>query len=591
MLETALLRRVCLSPLAQSTIALLAADPSLGLRLTARPGPLREAFLSALGAQMPWNGARPMPAGARRRASPLLAGQAGEAAQAPRPASIVAGAERMSSTDATGLIEQFGDGHPVIALDEGITSEEAPPAALTDRLGLWLDLGHPAEASEPGGASLFAANASISPSSVDVPEAAIAALCETAAAFGIASLRAPLFALRVARLSAALAGRPAVADDDILLAARLVLGPRAVQAPGMSEPEPDDREDESSDRQGDQADVPDHAQTDRPDDLSQERKMPRDERSRSQEDDPQADPASDEGDGMAVEISDTAISADLLKRLAETASASRMKEAGASRAGAKASSGSGRGRPVGSRAGRADRGPLDMAGTLTAALPWQRLRRQRFERLAGRKLILLPDDIRIRRMRAKRETATIFAVDASGSAALARLAEAKGAVERILAECYRRRDRVALLAFRGTDAELLLPETRSLTRARRALADLRAGGGTPLAAGIALARRLAEQCERQGRTPLVVFLTDGRANIGKGGLAGRAEARQEASQEAKSCRAARLASLVIDLSARPCPAARDLAEDLGGRYLALPQADAAGLADAIAHDASKATIR
>ena len=123
------------------------------------------------------------------------------------------------------------------------------------------------------------------------------------------------------------------------------------------------------------------------------------------------------------------------------------------------------------------------------------------------------------------------------------------------------------------------------------VADLRAGGGTPLAAGIALARRLAEQCERQGRTPLVVFLTDGRANIGKGGLAGRAEARQEASQEAKSCRAARLASLVIDLSARPSPAARDLAEDLGGRYLALPQADAAGLAYAIAHDASKATIR
>ena len=165
MLETALRKRVCLSPLAQSTIALLKADPSLGLRLTARPGPSREAFLSALGTELPWKGARPMPAGTRRPASPLLAGQAGGAGQAPRSASIVAGAERMSPTDAAGLIEQLGDGHPVIALDEGITSEEAPPAALTDRLGLWLDLGRPAEAGESGGAALLAANGSISPSS------------------------------------------------------------------------------------------------------------------------------------------------------------------------------------------------------------------------------------------------------------------------------------------------------------------------------------------------------------------------------------------------------------------------------------------
>ncbi|MCK5931900.1 MAG: VWA domain-containing protein [Fulvimarina manganoxydans] len=588
MLETALRQRIRLSPLADAAIALLAADPSLGLRLTARPGPMREAFLSALGAQKSWSGARPMPSGVGRATSPLLAGQAGDVTQASRPASIVAGAERMSPSDAAGLIERLGDRHPVVALDEGLTSEESPPAALTDRLGLWLNLGRPAEDREFDGETPSEAQTPISPASVDVSEAAIAALCETAAAFGIASLRAPLFALRVARLSAALAGRSAVADEDILLAARLVLAPRAIQVPSTGETAADEPEDEAdADQQADRTDPP---QTNGSDDPAGQTEPSQNDNDRSG-DSSEASGTPDAEDGMTVEIGDAAISADLLKRLAETASASRMRGAGASRAGARASSGAGRGRPVGSRAGRADQGPLDMAGTLTAALPWQRLRRQRFERLAGRKLILLPDDIRIRRMRVKRETATIFAVDASGSAALARLAEAKGAVERILAECYRRRDRVALLAFRGTDAELLLPETRSLTRARRALADLRAGGGTPLAAGIALARRLAEQCERQGRTPLLVFLTDGRANIGKGGLAGRAEARSDASAEARSCRGAGLASLVIDLSARPGQAARDLASDLGGRYLALPQADAAGLADAIAHDASKAATR
>jgi hypothetical protein len=93
-------------------------------------------------------------------------------------------------------------------------------------------------------------------------------------------------------------------------------------------------------------------------------------------------------------------------------------------------------------------------------------------------LELRPDDIRLKQAQERSDRVLIFTVDASGSAALARLAEAKGAVELLLAQAYARRDHVALIAFRGDRAEVLLPPTRSLARARRRLADLPGGGGT-----------------------------------------------------------------------------------------------------------------
>ena len=155
-----------------------------------------------------------------------------------------------------------------------------------------------------------------------------------------------------------------------------------------------------------------------------------------------------------------------------------------------------------------------------------------------------------------------------------RLAEAKGAIERLLADCYVRRDRVALIAFRGRTAELLLPPTAALTRARRSLAGLPGGGGTPLAAGLDAAAALALSLRGRGETPLLVLLTDGRANITRDGHADRARALEQAGSAAARLRAAGVASLLVDISPRTEAKAEALAACMGACYLKLPGGEA-----------------
>jgi magnesium chelatase subunit D len=191
------------------------------------------------------------------------------------------------------------------------------------------------------------------------------------------------------------------------------------------------------------------------------------------------------------------------------------------------------------------------------------------------------DDFRITRFKQNTHTTTIFVVDASGSAALNRLAEAKGAVELLLADCYVRRDQVALLAFRGRSAELLLPPTRSLVRAKRSLANLPGGGGTPLAAGIDAAVALADAIRRRGDIPVIVLLTDGRANVARDGNGGRSQAAQDALAAARLLDAGGFSALLVDTSPRPQAQAQELAHAMGARYLPLPYADAAVLSRAV----------
>jgi magnesium chelatase subunit D len=138
-----------------------------------------------------------------------------------------------------------------------------------------------------------------------------------------------------------------------------------------------------------------------------------------------------------------------------------------------------------------------------------------------------------------------------------------------------------VLAFRGRGSDLVLPPTRSLVRAKRALAGLPGGGGTPLAAALDAATEIAIAIRRQGGTPNIVLLTDGRANVARDGTGGRDLAIAQAVDAAKTIRSLGMRAIVVDTAVRPSPPARALGEAMGALYLPLPQADARALDRAI----------
>ncbi|MDR2726218.1 MAG: VWA domain-containing protein, partial [Candidatus Adiutrix sp.] len=176
--------------------------------------------------------------------------------------------------------------------------------------------------------------------------------------------------------------------------------------------------------------------------------------------------------------------------------------------------GAARGRSARTSARRLGR-PLSLSATLRAAAPWQAARRARAEG-EPRLLTLTPADFREKVYRQKTGRLVVFVVDSSGSiGTLYRMEEAKAAALALLAEAYQKRDRVALIAFYGLKAELLLPPTNSPDLAARLLAELPSGGKTPMAAALALAGRLlrVEQAKDPALTPHVILMTDGRPNI------------------------------------------------------------------------------
>ncbi|MHA7663553.1 magnesium chelatase subunit D family protein [Mycolicibacterium sp. HS_4_1] len=135
---------------------------------------------------------------------------------------------------------------------------------------------------------------------------------------------------------------------------------------------------------------------------------------------------------------------------------------------------------------------------------------------AGR-LQLAPTDVRHAIREGREGNLVIFVVDASGSmAARDRMSAVSGATLSLLRDAYQRRDKVAVITFRGAEATLLLPPTSSVHIAGRRLARFDTGGKTPLAQGLLAARDvvLREKVRDRARRPLLVVLTDGRATGG-----------------------------------------------------------------------------
>jgi magnesium chelatase subunit D len=294
-----------------------------------------------------------------------------------------------------------------------------------------------------------------------------------------------------------------------------------------------------------------------------------------------------------IEAARAALSATLLRELAAQLGSNSAAKGSQGRYGRERMSQQ-RGRPLAPRRGDARHGGrVHVLATVRAAAPWQPVRRELRARRAvvgsvlSPKLLVERDDWHVARRAFRSETLTIFAVDASGSAALHRLAEAKGAVELLLAECYIRRDQVALVSFRGKIADVLLPPTRSLVRAKRSLTALPGGGGTPLASGIDQAVAIAEAARRRGMTTTMVFLTDGRANVARDGTPGRPQAALDALDAAKRLRAGGYTTLMIDTSPQPQDSAKLLAEAMRGRYLGLPYAAAPVISAAVLAERAK----
>ena len=498
---------------------------------------------------------------------------------------------------------QFG----VVALDESMADDPPMSPALQERLGLWFDLQDIA----PSDVSDVSLNTRKDDNALDVmgiqiaPDALarmkqslphiqwtdeqVLAVCSTAQGLGIDSLRVPTLALRVACCHAALHARSHIADDDLAFAARRVLAPRATQLPAPAENASDTEPQNSSDPapEEDQASTEEQSSipTDSPDTPdSPESAMNEDDTSstdtsvedtNTQDEAPSDLPSSEKLQEMMIAAALASLPPDVLEGLLTKPGRNLGNTSGRS---GQFRSGTQRGRPLPPRTGRpGGHARLHILSTLRAAAPKQRLRGNTQQ---GR-VAIRSEDFHVHRYQQHSSSCLILALDASGSAALQRLAEAKGAVELLLQQSYARRDSVCIVSFKGAKAQLLLPMTRSLVRAKRAMMGLPGGGGTPLALALKMACEQATQLQRQGVTPILVVLSDGRANVNLQGLGGRAQAQADAQQWAAQWRQTGHRCLWIDTSLQPDTQVQNMAQTMGGSYLPMPQVQAQRMASAM----------
>jgi magnesium chelatase subunit D len=385
--------------------------------------------------------------------------------------------------------------------------------------------------------------------------------------FDVDGMRADITMYRAAIALAAYEGRTQVMEDDVRRVARLVLPHRRRRQP-FDQPAVDEQQLEDS--------LERHRPPQTDNQTSPSPSTPPADSQAQPGSGPQEESREQHATGRAPEDKQASIGQPFTVRPLETTSRQAVQQ----RSLGKRSHtlGGPTGHYVTSRLPRGRAHDIALDATLRAAAPKLRQRQPR----GNGWLALHPTDLREKVREARSGTLVLFAVDASGSmGARDRMVATKGAIMSLLLDAYQKRDQVGMVSFRGHAATVVLPPTGSVERAQQCLADLRTGGRTPLAAGLIAAQDMLvryRQRERQTQ-PLLVVLTDGRANAG----IGTGDPVMEALQQAERLRASGVPSLVVDTEqgAMQLGLARRLADVSGGTYLRLEELAASTLARAV----------
>lgn len=414
---------------------------------------------------------------------------------------------------------------------------------------------------------------------IEFPMEALDAIMTAAQSLGIDSLRVGLFVARASRVLAALRGSDLLEQADIQTATRLIFAHRITRLPESKDPSPEEDSSEKNEQEESQAPPQDESQPPLPEDTSSNADE------MQNQDDTQNEPAplrQEDLEEMIIEASKANLSQNLLDSFDQHNKIVKTHNHSQGKVG-QLQKGLLSGQALPSRKGRPSyKHKIDILKTIQAASPWQKIRRLEapIELTSSQRIIVKADDIHLKQFVQRTTTVTVFVVDASGSSAMERLSEAKGAVELLLAQCYIRRDQVALMTFRGKQVELILPPTRSLVRAKRLLAGMPGGGGTPLASAIRDSVQFGKKLKSKGQTPLIILLTDGRANVSIDGIGGREIAFKDALSSAHQARLEQLQILFIDTSLKPQETNQQIAIHLGAQYLPLPQGKSASVVQA-----------